>query len=568
MDSQLTLLARRYIDAVQNMRARQLAYRLRRLVPVHALTAGLKQVAPPGWQPYGLGIGVETAPSTGPRRPPYEDAAFRAFGIERSADDDALWTDTGSGLLFLFHLHGFQDLAVYAASTASEEADEFWRGMTTSWLEHCGKPLMPAWHPYPMSGRVIAWCAALSRPGLFDELHDRILPSLWLQVRTLRRGVEHDIGGNHVLRNATALVIGGVCLCDVDTRLRGMRLLKQELAQQILADGGHEERSPCYHRLVLGDLLDVITVLGRAGSEPPGWLMATVEKMQGWLRAIAGPAGDVPPLNDGWEGRPIAMVGARPEVEPLLPSGYVALRDGAAQALLDVGPVSPAHLPAHAHADVLSVVLWADGMQVLIDPGSYAYSGAHRARFRGTAAHNTVQVDGADQCDFWGDFRAAGLPRVQLRGVERQANAVVVRGSHDGYRALPDPVVHERTFVWLGAAGMVVLDRLLCRCPHQIASRLHFAPWIDAPLEPQLPGSLRFSQLGSSISRRIRRGERAPFIGAAEPIKVLEMSGSVRPGERFGWMLTHEEVEVRIDGAGLEIFRPESPALRINFPED
>jgi len=346
-----------------------------------------------------------------------------------------------------------------------------------------------------------------------------------------------------------------------------MRLLKQELKRQILADGGHEERSPCYHRLLLDDLLDVITVHSRAGSEPPGWLTETVEKMQGWLRAVAGPAGDIPPLNDGWDGSPISDLGLRREIETLNPTGYVALRDGATQAVLDVGPVSPAHLPAHAHADVLSLVLWADGTQVLIDPGSYAYSGPDRPRFRGTAAHNTVQVDDEDQCDFWGDFRAAGLPRVELTAVQRQTDAVVVLGNHDGYRRLRDPVVHERTFVWLGAAGIVVVDRLLCREPHEVASRLHFAPGIEAPLDAQLPGGLRFSDLGRSSSPRIGRGDRSPFIGAAEPITVVEMSGTIRPGERFGWMLTAEEMDVRLEGAGLEIVRPDGPALRIGLPQ-
>jgi hypothetical protein len=568
MASHPLLLASRYVDAVKNMRAKQLAYRVRRLVPVQGLAAGIGEKPPPGWQPAGLGIGVEVAPSTGPRRPPHRDAVFRAFGIERSADDPALWSNASDGLLFLFHLHGFQDLADYAASTPSGAADEFWSQVTGSWLERCGNPVMPAWHPYPMSGRIIAWCAALSRPGLLDDLRDQILANLWRQLRTLRRAVEHDIGGNHVLRNAAALVVGGVCLRDADSRRRGMRLLQQELPRQILADGGHEERSPSYHRLVLGDVVDVATVLRRARCGPPHWLTETIEKMHRWLRAIAGPAGDVPPLNDGWDGPPIAIAGTRPDVEPLIPSGYLALREGATQAVLDVAPVSPAHLPAHAHADVLAVVLWADGLQVLIDPGSYTYSGPERARFRGTAAHNTVQVDGADQCDFWGDFRAAGLPRVQLTGVDRQADgAVVVTANHDGYKTLSDPVVHERTYVWLGADGIVVLDRLLCRNPHQIASRLHFAPGIEAPLEAQLPGGLRFFPLGNSISQRSHGGARSPFIGAAEPIEVIEMGARVQPGEPFGWMLTRDGVDLLLEENRLDVVRPGGSALRINLPE-
>ena len=46
------------------------------------------------------------------------------------------------------------------------------------------------------------------------------------------------------------------------------------------------------------------------------------------------------------------------------------------------------------------------GKEFLIDPGTYAYH-THRAwreYFRGTAAHNTVRVDGVDQSQSGGNF--------------------------------------------------------------------------------------------------------------------------------------------------------------------
>ena len=38
---------------------------------------------------------------------------------------------------------------------------------------------------------------------------------------------------------------------------KGMKILALEVKEQILSDGGHFERSPMYHALVLEDMLDL-----------------------------------------------------------------------------------------------------------------------------------------------------------------------------------------------------------------------------------------------------------------------------------------------------------------------
>ena len=66
------------------------------------------------------------------------------------------------------------------------------------------------------------------------------------------------------------------------------------------------------------------------------------------------------------------------------------------QLFIDAGPQG-ALTAGHGHADALSIQLITDGRPILIDPGTFCYVCPERDRFRGTAAHNTLQVDGRDQ---------------------------------------------------------------------------------------------------------------------------------------------------------------------------
>ena len=83
------------------------------------------------------------------------------------------------------------------------------------------------------------------------------LDSLATQLAWLERRLEYHLLANHLLKNGKALLFGGLFLagpgCRTLARL-GLEILLREADEQILADGGHFERSPMYHCIVLEDL--------------------------------------------------------------------------------------------------------------------------------------------------------------------------------------------------------------------------------------------------------------------------------------------------------------------------
>lgn len=545
---------RLYGDAVRCMTTRQLLYRTRRLLPYRLLALGTRARDPDAWRPLAGGLAVDHAPQSGPTPRPEATGTFDAVGHRRTfRDHPDFWRADEDGLLFAFQLHGFSELANYASTDGCAEHDRFWISVVSSWLDCEGQPSDPGWHPYPMSCRIVAWCSALSRGRWPAVLQERMLRSLVHQAAVLTRCVEHDIGGNHVLRNATALTFAGVCLGDERMERKALSLLRDELSRQVLADGGHEERSTSYHRVVLSDVIDVGHLLERGGRRIPGWLVTARQTMTAWDRAMRGPDGRLPMLNDAWEGPPAQLEPPRCPVTILRESGYVVMRHGSDQAIFDVGLLAPPHLPPHAHADALSFVLWADGRPLITDPGSFSYSGSERARFRGTAAHNTLEVDELDQCELWGDFRAAYMPRVELSAVDTIGDVTMIVGGHDGYGRLADPVKHQRTLCWLPGDGLVVIDELLAEHPHRVRSRLHLAP--GTSVQGNRIGPLCLRTLGSGPTYDVLEGSFSPYIGTLGPIQVIERSLLSQPHVPFGWALLRPHARAALEGRMLTVER-------------
>ncbi|MEY6432337.1 heparinase II/III-family protein [Thioalkalicoccus limnaeus] len=64
------------------------------------------------------------------------------------------------------------------------------------------------------------------------------------------------------------------------------------------------------------------------------------------------------------------------------------------------------------HADTLSFELSLFGQRTIVNGGTSRYgSGPERLAERSTAAHSTVQIDGADSSEVWGGFRVARRAR-------------------------------------------------------------------------------------------------------------------------------------------------------------
>jgi uncharacterized heparinase superfamily protein len=347
------------------------------------------------------------------------------------------------------------------------------------------------WEAYPLSLRIVNWIKWALAGGV---LNAALVNSLAAQARYLSRRIEYHLLGNHLFANAKALVFAGAFYSgrEADRWLSlGAEVLRSELKEQFLYDGGHFERSPMYHSILTEDLLDLIQLRQLYSSTIAYGIPGEIDPspMLKWLFTMSHPDGDIGFFNDAAKGNASRFVeleryardlglhsSTRPESRSvhLESSGYVRLADDSAVLIIDVGQIGPDYLPAHAHADTLSFELSLRGKRVLVNSGTSTYTGAQRQWQRGTAAHNTISVDGVDSSEVWGSFRVAR--RAAPIDVRVEGNRV--SAGHDGYRRLPGSPLHWREFE-LQHDQLVIRDRIVGAGSHLATLHFHALPGLE-----------------------------------------------------------------------------------------
>lgn len=439
-----------YFHTLRYLRPGQIAAQLLLRVPRWVRPQGRR----PAWTgsefPWGLSKHSEML----------RDDRFHFLGQDRSLAETG-WAGRGMPLLWTFHLHYFDWL--HTAEAIDPTHRDYMLRYIQAWVTDNPYGRGIGWHPYPTSLRIVNWIRWHAATGGLD---DRALTSLWNQIRWLNRHREFHLMGNHLLVNAKALFLGAGCFEGSDAaaiRDRAERLLVAQVREQFLSDGGHQERSPMYHALVLEDLLDVLA-WARTRNSFHGLeqlLASVIARGLVFLGRMTHPHGTLTHFNDSTQDVAPALpalldyassVGVNVDLETgtglawMKASGFVSGRVGSSYFVVDIGSVGPDHQPGHAHAGTLSFEWTVQDRPVVVNSGISVYgTGPDRQWQRSTAAHSTLYLDDVDSSEVWAGFRVARRARVhdvevhQLEG-ERWS----VKASHDGYLRLPGRNIHQR----------------------------------------------------------------------------------------------------------------------------
>lgn len=386
--------------------------------------------------------------------------------------------------------------------------------------------------------RAISWVWALH---LFAEFTDEsqepafvdLLLGLDRQLDHVARHLSTYFSPNtHLLGEGLALYVAGRSLPELKAADRweriGRGILLREAHAQVHPDGGHAELSTHYHRYALDFYLLALVVARRTGDPAAEAFAAGVSRLALFCRALADDRGRLPTIGDDDGGmlfpicgrapsdaadslalaaalldRPELGIGDLPEeaiwmlgaeacsrlTDPapappprsrLFPdTGYAVLRSADAHAIVDAGPHGFMNA-GHAHADALSLVLSVDGRPLLIDPGTSTYTmdRERRDRFRSTAMHSTLVIDGRAQSVPDGPFHWATQAQARVDHWSAGGEYDYVEASHDGYL----PLVHRRAVLRAPGGLWLVADHVLGTGRHQAEAYWQLSPdWSLAP---------------------------------------------------------------------------------------
>lgn len=419
----------------------------------------------PDVNPLTLQPSIASAPS-------FTNNSFTFLNKTKYFDEKIDWNFKGYGKLWTYNLNYFDFLT--QANINLQQANELLQGYCDSI-----SALRDGLEPYPISLRGINWIKFFAQHKVSNPLFNKVLYS---HYKILSRNLEFHLLGNHLLENGFSLLFAACYFDDAVFYKKAERILRQELKEQILEDGGHFELSPMYHQILLFRLLDCINVLKnnpKKNSTLFPFLSETAAKMLGWLQAVTFNNGDIPLVNDSANGiAPTShaifnyadRLGIKSVNTKLSTSGYRARKIENLELFVDVGNIGPDYIPGHAHSDTLNFILYYKYTPFIVEAGTSTYeTSARRLMERSTKSHNTVVVNEREQSEIWGSFRVARRAKV----IEVMEHNSSITASHNGYKTMG--IIHKRRWDY-NAREVCVMDELLGNKNITSYAYLHFHP--------------------------------------------------------------------------------------------
>ena len=401
--------------------------------------------------------------------------------------------------------------------------------------------------------RSISWLWALhffkGSRSLSPALMLRMLKFLYLNALHLETYLSTYFSPNtHLTGEALGLFYIGLLLPEFKDAERwrelGIEILVSQLPRHVKPDGVYFEQSSYYHRYTTHFYMHLAVLLRSNRMTLPPELDPKLELLLDHLMYITRPDGTSPFFGDDDGGRLVmldnrppndfrsslstgAVLFDRPDYkfvageaaeetlwllgadglskfdrmearEPAKQSvafaegGYYVMRDSwsptANYLLFDCGPHGMANC-GHAHADALAIELTARGRTLLVDPGTFTYTGWKDMRdwFRSSVAHNTLTVDRKSSSISADTFSWKTVTHCERGAWIDHPRFTYVSGRHSGYERLAKPGTHTRSILFLKRDYWVMQDRIEISGKHQLDLWYHF----DSGTEPTIKGDSR-----------------------------------------------------------------------------
>ena len=374
----------------------------------------------------------------------------------------------------------------------------------------------------------------------------------------------------------------------------GLEILIDQIPVHVRADGVYFEQSSYYHRYTADFYLHFLILARRNGLELPPRVERVLISLLDHLMYITRPDGTTPFFGDDDGGR-LVMLDARASNDFRAPlaigavlfsrgdykfvagdageellwlmgveglsqcdsvvahapeklslefphGGYFVMRDGWTREsnylLFDCGPHGSLSC-GHAHADALSFDLAANGRTLLVDPGTFTYTGSKGLRdwFRSSQAHNTVTLDGVSSSVPDGPFTWKTIAPCRLLEWITDDRFDFVSAEQSGL---------TRSILFLKGGYWIICDTLTSPGQRRASVYFHFESTTNPRLENEAIRESGFSLQSYGNGHWIEENQWVSHCyGEKEPAKVFKFSATLSEGDSVYTLLLPGEGTVK-----------------------
>jgi hypothetical protein len=343
--------------------------------------------------------------------------------------------------------------------------------------------------------RILSVCYAL------DKMRDKLESSTetWNALLQLveshatlieKRLSLYSSAGNHTIAESVGLIYAAILFPEFKAAKRwkkkGLKLLEQEAARQILPDGGSLEQS-FWYLLLITDLCGLtIKLLEHYDEVVPISISSAYSRATKFLNSFANSPKELPSIGDadnGYALSPYLNISWNQNSSKTLcktfdKTGYTLIQSKTFKLIFDHGSLGMSPSYGHGHADALSIILDVAGENVLVDSGTYSYIGNWRRYFRSTKAHNTITIDHQDQAIQETAFMWSKPFQCEL--VHNDGKFLVAK--HNGYQHISN-IIHWRGIIYYPVGIFIILDHITGEGSHNIELNWHCRLPINLSIE-------------------------------------------------------------------------------------
>jgi hypothetical protein len=398
---------------------------------------------------------------------------------------------------------------VVLRATEQAAADQSWHLIAEAIKDWLACPNQPpyAWQPYTMAERMMNWTIAALALGRDIRGEKYLATALAEHADRLTRDLEYYgefFTGNHLSNNGRALYIVGLIIGDGIAAFRGRTILLEEAQRLFREPWFLREGSSHYQFLVARNYIESLWAAQIAGDDKTGnalfpHVAALVEGCRFFL--VFRPENDTPAIpligdispdctpewllgvpdvgakltgncrkpvwNDssGWH---TLFQNVMPTSDQREPSPVAPIVSDEWAKVEQLGWTifthsNPSGTPlGHAHQDTGAIVLFKEGLPIILDTGRLHYVDDEVGRWGRTAgAHSILTVDALDPAPMWHWLYppealkqiTGGPPRIELSPLHLTV-------SHSGFRRGSDVAQYKRSVRVLTSRELEITDEL------------------------------------------------------------------------------------------------------------